>query len=67
MGWLEGGGVSSDCVLYNKNNNGFLRVLCENVEDIGSIQPLVFLQPDVNNRYVAISSYKYGRQIMTLR
>jgi len=32
------------------------RVLCENTEDIGTIQQLVFISPDVNNRRAACSS-----------
>ena len=34
------------------------RVLCENTEDIGSIQPLVFMEPDVNNRKTNVQKKK---------
>ena len=39
------------------------RVLCENTEDIGTLQPLVFISPDVNNRSSSIEKVLHVNQL----
>lgn len=46
-------------------------MLCENTEDIGTIQQLVFISPDVNNRLVKDKGYlsifsAFSTQLMIL-